>query len=222
IPSQTIILPAGLAFYAQTIEPENKFDPASKNWSIKVEWEGAAREAVEKMLGHLPLEALETKKAEMIEEARAKRNKVDELKYEQMTYELPWRAVMNKETAEPTGAIEMVFKRPELKMDRFTKTKVPNSPPYVCDKALAPFLRPIPNRSLVIVKFATWPVYFPADNKAGIKRLLESIQVVSLPTARRPDASGFEAMEPDHDDETDHAPSAREGAAQAAAPGADY
>lgn len=221
IASKTIILPPALAFFAVTDKPENKFDPANLNWSIKLVWSGEGRAAVEKELGPLLPEALEIKKAEQIEEAIAKKDKIKENLANAMEYETPWREVMNRETAEPTGEIEMVLKRPAMRTQRGSDVKVPNSKPLVVDAMTNVILRPIPNRALVRVKMATWPVYFPKDNKAGIKRLLESIQVLAMPEARRPDASGFEAQNDGWtDDGDDHAP--QTGGQSPVAAGADY
>ena len=221
IPSKTVILPAGKAFFAVTdpMKPENKFDETNPQWSVRVVWDGEARKAVEQMLGPMLPEALEAKRAELISEAQEKGDKIKEKKAEAMDYETPWREVLNKETAEPTGEIEIVFKRPAFRTVRGSTAKVPNSPPHVVDKSLNTFLGPIPNRAMVVVKMATWPVYFPQDNKAGIKRLLESIQVVAMPEARRPDASGFEKYE--DDGEGDEGTARSEGSSPVA-PGADY
>lgn len=222
IPSTTVILPPACAKWAVTDpqHPENKFDPANKNWSIRLEWEGDARAEVEKLLGPLLPQALEAKKAELIEEAGD--NAIKRKRAEEMEYETPWREVLNRETAEPTGAIEIVLKRAEYKLDRFTKAKVRNSPPMVVDASLQATSAPIPNGAIVVAKMATWPVYFAQDNKAGIKRLLESIQIVSMPVAKTPDASGFERYE---DGWTGDAPGSAEGQSgegRPASSGADY
>ncbi|SKA17521.1 hypothetical protein SAMN02745126_03982 [Enhydrobacter aerosaccus] len=222
IPSKTLILPAGTAWFAVTHpdRAENKWDPTNPNWSIRVVWEGEARKEVERLLGPLPLEALEIKKAELIAAAGSDMVKVK--KAEAMEYEMPWREVLSKETGEPTGEIEIVFKRPAWKTDRATKMKVRNSPPATVN-AQAEIVSGlvIPNRSIVVVKMATWPVYFSSDNRAGIKRLLESVQLVSLPKARTPDASGFQKYEAtgDDSDQSDYQPQGTDGAQTV---GADY
>lgn len=219
IPSTVVILPPALAKWAVTDpnHPENKFDPENKNWSIRLEWEGEARDQVEKLLGPLLPQALDAKREELIAEAGD--NAIKRKAAEAMEFETPWREVLNRETAEPTGAIEIVLKRGEFKMDRRTKLKVKNSPPLVVDSQRQPTSAPIPNGAIVVAKMATWPVYFAKDNKVGIKRLLEAIQVISLPAARTPDASGFE----DYDDgfTADQSPQAA-GEAQPVRSGADY
>jgi hypothetical protein len=222
IPSKTVILPPGKAMFAVTHpnKAENKWDPTNPQWSIRVVWEGEARKKVEQLLGPMVPEALEAKKAELIAEAREKGDMIKEKKAEAMESETPWREVLSKETAEPTGEIEIVFKRPAFRTDRSTDMKVPNSPPATAN-AQAEIVAglPIPNRSLVAVKMATWPVYFASDNKAGIKRLLESVQLIAMPEARKPDASGFQKYEDNGsgDDEGQ-----AEGNAAPANSGADY
>jgi len=157
--------------------------------------------------------------AELIEEAGD--NAIKFKRAKEMEYETPWREVLNRETAEPTGAIEIVLKRAEYKLDRFTKAKVRNSPPMVVDANLQATSAPIPNGAIVVVKMATWPVYFAQDNKAGIKRLLESIQIVSMPVAKTPDASGFERYE-DGWTGQDGGPSNEPGSSPSPSSGADY
>lgn len=220
-PSKLVILPPGKGLFAVTdpANPENKFDPSNKQWSIKVVWGAEDRKKVEQLLGPLIPEALEAKREELLEEARQKGDKLKEKKAAEMESELPWREVMSRETGEPTGEIEMVFKRPAMRTQRGSIEKVPNSPPLVVDAKRAPLARPIPNGATVVVKMATWPVYFPQDNKASIKRLLEAIQVVAMPAARTPDASGFEDFDDGYSGEGDEAP------AQGSTPvpaGADY
>lgn len=220
IPSETIFMPPGKAFFAVTHpdKPDAKFDPANPNWSIRVVWEGEARKKVEQLLGPLVPRALEAMRERLIDEAREKGDKIKEKKAEAMTDEMPWREVLNRETAEPTGEIEIVFKRPAYRTDKNSGSKVPNSPPATVNRQaeIIPGLV-IPNRSVVVVKMATWPVYFQNDNKAGIKKLLESVQLISLPEARKPDASGFQKYEDDADDgEGQSAP------AQGPVGGADY
>jgi hypothetical protein len=221
IPSETIVLPPGKALFAtlHPDKPDAKYDPTNPTWSIRVEWEGEARKQVEQLLGPYVPRSLETMRERLIEEAREKGDKIKEKKAEAMESELPWREVLNRETAEPTGAIEIVFKRPSMRKDRNSGVLVPNSPPATVNRQaeIVPGLV-IPNRSIVQVKMATWPVFFPNDNKAGIKKLLESVQLISLPAARKPDASGFQKYE---DDGADEAPA---DAPQGTAPvgGADY
>lgn len=221
IPSKTVILPPAKAFFAVTdpANPENKFDPENKNWSIRLVWEGEGRNAVEKLLGPMLPEALDAKKAELIAEAGD--NAIKRKRAEEMEYETPWREVLNRETAEPTGEIEIVVKRPAMRMQRGSTQKVPNSPPLVVDARAIQTNAPIPNRATVIVKMATWPVYFAQDNKAGIKRLLESVQVIAMPEARRPDASGFEVYDDGYSAE-EAQPEAKPGDKAPLAPGADY
>lgn len=198
IPSKTLILPPGKAFFAVTHpdRAENKFEPTNPQWSIRVVWDGEGRKQVENLLGPLVPEALEAKKAELIAEAVDEGNKVKELRAEAMTHETPWREVLNKETAQPTGEIEIVFKRPAYRLDRASGSKVRNSPPATADSrgqivhGLA-----IPNRAIVAIKMATWPVYFASDNVAGLKRLLEAVQLIAMPEARKPDASGFQSYD---------------------------
>lgn len=224
IPSKPVILPAGKGLFAVTDpqNPENKFDPTNRQWSIKVVWSPEERKKVEQLIGPLVPEALEAKRAELLDEAAREGNKIKEKAAASMTEEMPWREVISKETGEPTGELEMVFKRPAMKTVKGSAEKVPNSPPLVVDAKRNPTLRPIPNGARVVVKMATWPVYFAKDNKASIKRLLESIQVIVLPQARTPDASGFE----DYDDEdgydgTTEGTSSGEGSGAVPA-GADY
>jgi hypothetical protein len=173
------------------------------------------------LLGPLVPESLEALREKLIAEAREKGDRIKEKKAEAMVSELPWREVLSKETAEPTGEIEIVFKRPAFRADRASGAKVPNSPPATVNRQgeiIAGLV--IPNRSLVAVKMATWPVYFASDNKAGIKRLLESVQLISLPEARKPDASGFEKYE---DDGSDYdAEGAQQPQGSAPVGGADY
>lgn len=222
IPSTTIVLPPGKAFFAVTHpdKAENKFDPANKNWSIRVVWDGENRKKVEQLLGPLVPAALDAKKAELIAEAQEKGDKIKEKKAGEMESEVPWREVLDRETAEPTGEIEIVFKRPEMRLNRSAGTKVKNSPPLVIDAQRATTSEPIPNRAIVAVKMATWPVYFAADNKAGIKRLLEAVQIISMPEARKPDADGFDTFDDGYKADADGA--SQGGEAPVAASGSDY
>lgn len=196
-PSKEIVLPPGEAWFAVTApdKPENKFDPANPSWSIKVKWSPEDRKAVEQLLGPLLPEALEAKRAELISEAQREGDKIKEKKAASMEYETPWREVLSRETGEPTGELELVLKRSPTKFQKGSSVKVPNSPVLVVDANLKATTAPIPNRAKVIVKMATWPVYFAKDNKAGIKRNLEAIQIVSMPAARAPDTSGFAPQE---------------------------
>lgn len=207
IPSKPIILPEGEAWFSVTdpAKPENKFDPANPVWSIKVKWSPEERKAVEQLLGPLLPEALEAKKAELLDEAQRAGDKIKEKRVDQMEYETPWREVLSRETGEPTGELELVLKRSPTKFQRGSQVKVVNSPVLVVDASLKPTAAPIPNRARVIVKMATWPVYFAKDNKVGIKRNLEAIQIVAMPAARTPDTQGFAAIEDGYSsDEVQH------------------
>lgn len=199
-PSKTIFLPVGEALFFVTKTPENKWDANNLQWSGKIKYNSEERKAVEQLLGPLLPEALEAKKAELIAEAKGSLpNGGDDMVKmklaEAMEYETPWREVIDRETGQPTGDIEIVVKRPALRMNRATKEKEPNSAPLVVDSQGKPTNSPVPNRARVIVKMATWPVYFPKDNVAGIKRLFEAVQIVSMPEAFRPTADGFGVIE---------------------------
>lgn len=223
IPSKTVFLPPGRAMYAVTDpgHPENKFDPENKNWSIRVVWEGEGRVALERLLGPMLPEALEAKQGELVAEAGD--NAIKLKRAQAMEYETPWREVLSRETGEPTGEVEIVLKRAEFRTDRITKAKVRNSPPLVVDARLQQTSAPIPNHATVVVKMATWPVYFAQDNKAGIKRLLESIQVLRMPEARKPDAEGFEVYDDGYSAEGGEGSPSGEGAAPSpVSSGADY
>lgn len=192
-PSETIFLPPMKVVWAVTDpeKPENKFDPEKKQWSLRlVSTDEANRKAIEQLLGPYAPKFLEIKREQLLDEAgddAIKRKRANEAEHE-----VAWRERLSRETAEPTGELELVLKRDEFKIDNRTKKKVRNQPPMVVDAQLNQVDLVPPSGSIVVAKMATWPVYFAKDNKVGMKRLLESIQVISVPAGRAPDASGFE------------------------------
>jgi len=203
VPSETVFLPPMKVIWAVTDpnRPENKFDPEKKAWSLRlVSTNEANRKNVEALLGPFLPRFFEMKKAELIEEAGDNKIKLRRLeqgddKVGPVDIETPWRERISRETGEPTGELELMLKRDEFRIDRRTKQKVRNAPPLVIDAHRKPVLLVPPPGSIVIAKMATWPVFFAADNKIGMKRLLEACQIVSMPQARTPDASGFEEID---------------------------
>lgn len=231
IPSETYFLPPMKVLWAVTDpdKPENKYNPEQKQWSIRlVSTDEDNRKAVEQQLGPILPRFLDVKREELIAEAEAKGDKIALKRLTQgddkvgpLDYELPWRDRLSRETAEPTGELELVLKRDEFKIDRRSKKKVRNDPPIVVDAQTNQIDLIPPPGSIVVCKMATWPVYFAKDNKVGMKKLLEAIQVISMPAGRKPDASGFER----YDDGYSAAEGADEGEAgerEGSSPGADY
>jgi len=229
-PSETIFLPPMKVLWAVTDpdRPENKWDPEKKQWSIRlVSTDEENRKAVEQLLGPYAPKFLEIKREQLIDEAGDDKIKLRRLekgddKVGPLDYEIAWRERLDRETAEPTGELELVLKRDEYKIDRRTKKRVRNAPPMVVDASLQVIDLVPPPGSIVVVKMATWPVYFASDNKVGMKRLLESIQVLSVPTGRAPDASGFERYNDGYSAEDAAGDEAEERPSRPVSSGADY
>lgn len=221
IPSENIVLPPAIAMWAVT-DPHNpegyKGDTANRNWGLKLYWEGEARKEVEALLGPKALNALEVKREELLEEAGP--DKLKQKKANEAEMELPWREEFSRETGEPTGRIEIVAKRPEYRTVRGERKL--NTPPLVIDASKHPITTRVPNGATVVVKIASWPVYFAKDNRVGIKRLLEVVQVVKLPEARRPTADDMDAYDDGYTAEADEGTGDTGEGSRPVASGADY